>query len=103
MRVARQGTPNIELRLAGNGVLTARLTPTHAVATDSAALSAALSAAPIPRWWLIQTRRGDGTWESTVLRGSAREITVPASTDRLAVRALDLASNEGPPVVLRLR
>jgi hypothetical protein len=99
MRVARQGTPNIELRLAGNGVLTARLTPTHAVATDSAALSAA----PIPRWWLIQTRRGDGTWESTVLRGSAREITVPASTDRLAVRALDLASNEGPPVVLRLR
>ncbi|HRN53351.1 MAG TPA: hypothetical protein PK788_07630, partial [Gemmatimonadaceae bacterium] len=60
-------------------------------------------AAGTPRWWLVQTRRGDGTWESTVLRGVAREISIPATTDRLAVRALDHAAVEGPPVVLRLR
>ncbi|MBA3854044.1 MAG: hypothetical protein C0503_06485, partial [Gemmatimonas sp.] len=87
MRVARQGEPQVELRRSANGDITARLTPTP----------------DTPRWWLIQTRRGDGTWESTVLRGAAREIAVPASTDRLAVRALDHAAIEGPPVVLRLR
>jgi len=113
MRVARQGSPNVELRRGTNGVLTARLTPTAAVSADSVAARdssanggsttrAAAPAAITPRWWLVQTRRGDGTWESTILRGNAREITVPATTDRLAVRALDHAAIEGPPVVLRL-
>src|SRR5690606_36250106 len=101
MRVPRQGEPLVELRRAANGALTARLTP---VAPAAPSDSAAAPAQPVtPRWWLVQTRRGDGTWESTLLRGAAREISVPATTDRLAVRALDHAAVEGPPVVLRLR
>jgi len=89
MGIAVQGTPLVTLNYAADGTITARLTPAQATL--------------LPRWWLVQTRRGDGTWESTLLRGIAREITVPNTTDRLAVRALNHASVEGPPVVLRLR
>jgi uncharacterized lipoprotein YddW (UPF0748 family) len=100
MRVERQGAPTVELVESANGPGTNGANGANGNATMVARLT---PAAGTPRWWLVQTRRGDGTWESTVLRGVAREISIPASTDRLAVRALDHAAVEGPPVVLRLR
>ena len=87
LRVTRQGEPAVELVRSAAGAFSARVSP---------------SGAESPHWWLIQTRRTDGTWESTVLRGTVREMSIPSYTDRLSVRAVDRASIESTPVVLRV-
>src|SRR5690606_9380005 len=56
MRVQRQGAPEVELRRAANGAITARLKPTAPPAADGDSLSAPVQAVT-PRWWLVQTRR----------------------------------------------
>jgi hypothetical protein len=86
LRVARQGEPTVELLRGARGV-TARVTP---AGNDS------------PHWWVIQTRRANGAWNSTVLRGTVREMTIPSYADRVAIRAVDRASIESPAVVLRV-
>lgn len=86
LRVTRQGEPSVELLRGAQGV-TAKVKP----AGDES-----------PHWWLVQTRRTDGMWENTVLRGTVREMTIPSFADRVAIRAVDRASIESPPVVLRV-
>ena len=88
MNVPPQGETGLTLVRGQNGVWTARLTP---AATER------------PHWWLVQTRNGDNNWRSTLMPGSLREIRVPASADRIAVRALDRAAVEGPVTVLMLK
>ena len=85
--VAPQGEPQLELRRVG----------------DRVTLKMAPSGTEPPQWWLIQTRRRDGSWQSTLLTGSTREVSVPAGSDRVAVSAVDRAALEGPMLVLRVR
>ncbi len=88
MKVEPHAEPTIEIRRSNSGAYTARLTAANGEA---------------PRWWLVQTRRGDGIWYSTVIRGTVRELSLPAAADRVAVRAVDRAAVEGPMVVMRVR
>jgi hypothetical protein len=87
LRVARQGEPSVELLRGATGAVTAKVKP---AGTES------------PHWWLVQTRRTDGAWQSTVLRGTVREMTIPSYADRVAIRAVDRASIESSAVVLRV-
>lgn len=88
MTVPPQGEPQVVLASAVAGAWTATLTPT---------------ADQRPQWWLVQTRNTDGAWRSTLMSGALQRITVPAAADRLAVRAVDRASVEGPVVVIKVR
>lgn len=88
MNVVPHAEPTIEIRRSNSGAFTARVTAANGEA---------------PRWWLVQTRRGDGTWYSAVIRGTVRELSIPAAADRVAVRAVDRAAVEGPMVVMRVR
>ncbi len=87
LRVARQGEPSVELLRGASGAYTAKVKP---------------AGEESPHWWLVQTRRTDGAWESTVLRGTVREMTIPSFADRISVRAVDRASIESAAVVLRV-
>jgi uncharacterized lipoprotein YddW (UPF0748 family) len=87
LRVSRQGEPSVELLRGASGAVTAKVKPSG---TES------------PHWWLVQTRRTDGAWQSTVLRGTVREMTIPSYADRVSIRAVDRASIESAPVVLRV-
>jgi uncharacterized lipoprotein YddW (UPF0748 family) len=55
-----------------------------------------------PRWWLVQVRTTDGEWQSALHPASAASIPLPASADRVAVRAVDRAAVLGPLTVLRI-
>ncbi|MBX3174250.1 MAG: family 10 glycosylhydrolase [Gemmatimonadaceae bacterium] len=85
--VAPQGEPQLELRRSGTRV-TLKVSP---AGTES------------PQFWLVQTRRPDGSWHSSLMSGRVRELSVPAGADRVAIRAVDRASVEGPMIVLRVR
>lgn len=87
LRVARQGEPSVELLRGASGGVTARVKP---------------AGEESPHWWLVQTRRTDGVWESTVLRGTVREMTIPSFADRVSIRAVDRAAIESSAVVLRV-
>jgi len=88
LAVEMQGEPSVVVSRRLRGGLTAKLAP---------------SGSELPRWWLVQVRLASGRWESSLVRGSVREIPLPATVDRLAVRAVDGASIEGPTRVVRLR
>ena len=86
LAVAEQGEPNVTVRRGGRGKLTARVEP---AGTD------------LPRWWLVQVRMASGVWESSLVGGTVKEIPIAAAADRVAVRAVDGASIEGPVRVIR--
>jgi uncharacterized lipoprotein YddW (UPF0748 family) len=89
MTVPPQGAPQISVvRAMASGAWTVTLTPT---------------AETQPQWWLVQTRNLEGTWRSTLMSGALQRITVPASADRVAVRAVDRAAVESPAVVVKLQ
>ena len=87
LNVTPQGAPQLALERAGDNV-TLKLAPTGPES---------------PHWWLIQTRLPNGSWDSRLLAGSLRVVALPAAADRVAVRALDRASVEGPIRALQLR
>ncbi len=87
LAVEEQGEPRVELRRDARGALTARVAP---------------SGKDLPRWWLVQVRVASGVWSSTLVRGQTRDVPIAAAADRVAVRAVDRASIEGPMQVLRL-
>ena len=86
--VLPQVEPQVAIRRSASGALSAELTP---------------GGADPPHWWLVQTRDALGVWQSSVLRGSVREVALPASADRVAVRAVDRASGESPLSVTKIR
>jgi uncharacterized lipoprotein YddW (UPF0748 family) len=88
MSVTPQGEPTVEVVVGARGAMTTRLTP---------------SGAESPRWWLVQTRLTGGSWQSALVRGTVRELPLAAAADRVAVRAVDRASVEGPLHVIRVR
>ncbi len=89
MTVPPQGAPQVAItRATSSGPWTATLTPT---------------AETQPQWWLVQTRNLEGTWRSTLMKGDLKRITIPASADRVAVRAVDRAAVESPAVVVKLQ
>ncbi len=88
LAVPAAAEPDVRIQRGLRGRLTARLAP-----SDGA----------MPRWWLVQVRLASGQWESQLVRGSVREVPLPAAADRLAVRAVDAAQIEGPARVLKLR
>ena len=45
-----------------------------------------------PRWWVVRTRNSTG-WQTRVLFGTARSITIDTATDRALVHAADAAWN----------
>ncbi len=88
LAVEPQGEPTVEVRRKLFGGLEARLTP---------------SGPARPRWWLVQERTTSGRWRGSLVRGDVRTLPLAASVDRLAVRAVDGASIEGPVRVVRVR
>ena len=83
-----QGEPGVEIRRSAAGALSAVLTP---------------SGDERPHWWLVQMRVASGEWRSSVFRGTMREIPLLAAADRVAVRAVDRASLESTPMVMKIR
>ena len=62
----------------------------------------------VVRWWLVQIRSQTG-WDTRVLDGSARSVSLSlgskpawATADRIVVTAIDRAGNAGAPSALRL-
>jgi hypothetical protein len=88
MDVPAQDVPTVEVRKGLRGAWIARLSP---------------GSGARPHWWLIQVRGDSGKWVSRVVRGTTREVPIAAAVDRVAVRAVDRASIEGPVQVLKLR
>lgn len=86
LAVPAQGEPNVTVRRGVRGRLTAHVEP---------------AGADLPRWWLVQVRMASGVWESTLVGGRMKEIPIAAAADRIAVRAVDGASIEGPVRVIR--
>lgn len=86
LAVVGQGAPNVTVRRGPRGRLTARI---DAVGTD------------LPRWWLVQVRVGSGVWASALVGGRMTEVPIARAVDRIAVRAVDGASIEGPMRVIR--
>ena len=86
LEVTEQGEPSVVMRRDARGAMTARLTP---------------SGSELPRWWLVQVRMASGVWSSTLVRGGVRDVPIAAAADRVAVRAVDGASIEGPVRVMR--
>ena len=87
MDVPPSGEPKVTVRRAVGGGLIASL---------------AAAAGEVPRWWLVQTRLRSGEWRSSLVRGSAREVSITAAADRVAVRAVDRAAIEGPMQVIKV-
>ncbi len=85
--VPEVGEPRAEVRRAEGGALSLRVTP---------------AAGEQPRWWLVQHRQRDGSWRSALFPGGTRMIPIAAAADRVAVRAVDRASIEGPVVVMKV-
>ena len=56
-----------------------------------------------PRWWAVQEGDAAGRWTLRVLPGSATEVTFSRTAARAAIRAVDAATIDGPPRVVRLR
>ena len=88
LAVAPQGEPRLELRRASRGAFTLRIAP---------------AGKELPRWWLVQLRKANGAWETSLIGGTMREIPIAAGVDRVAVRAVDGASVEGPLRVMRTK
>lgn len=86
LAVAEQGEPNVTVRRGRNGALMVHIE--HA-GTD------------LPRWWLVQVRMRSGAWASSLVGGRMRSVPIATTVDRVAVRAVDGASIEGPVRVLR--
>lgn len=87
LRVAAYDEPEVSVRRSSVGALTLMMSPTGGES---------------PRWWLVQSRRPDGEWKSTVVPGTVRSVVLPAAADRVAVRAVDRAAVEGPPVMMKI-
>jgi uncharacterized lipoprotein YddW (UPF0748 family) len=86
LAVRGHGEPTVTVRRGARGALTARIAP---------------AGKESPRWWLVQVRMANGTWRASVVPGMLREIPLATTDDRVAVRAVDHATIEGPMRVIR--
>jgi hypothetical protein len=56
----------------------------------------------VPSLWTVRALGADAIWTTTILPGTAREITLPATTRDVVVNAVSRTGIESPPARLAL-